>query len=369
MQKNIVNKDLALITLPMKPHREEKIGMIVIPSVADILARRLGAKSYLGVNLLDSYVNRADFINVYYKLLCDMGINFDGIWVDSESKESLLENIKKIIDNGFVKEKTENVLRCPCGVIDMKSGTQNDFVTKRSYVMKDEKPFCSECGEECKVERSKVLVFDTSGLECKSKMVPDRMFKQKVNFHKNLKENGIIVSRARDTKIPTTVNESKYNIDVDFALLTYLACIPENKRIVIGSNHHVYQMYIMDMIEQALGEDKETAYITMPYVKMQKGNEFDLKKELFNMDNNLRETYIFTNAFRIRNTVNYWSMDLLKYFKKIDSTQFEKFYERLTTPIKMEENQTVQSHILSTIKQTDIQKLLHNKRGKNGEER
>ena len=85
MQKNIVNSDMAVITLPMKPHRKEKIGMIVIPSIADVLAKRIGAKSYLGINLMDSYVKRSDFVDDYYNLLYQMDIDVDDIEVDEDS--------------------------------------------------------------------------------------------------------------------------------------------------------------------------------------------------------------------------------------------------------------------------------------------
>ena len=86
MQKNIVNSDMAVITLPMKPHRKEKIGMIVIPSIADVLAKRIGAKSYLGINLMDSYVKRSDFVDDYYNLLYQMDIDVDDVLIDGKSQ-------------------------------------------------------------------------------------------------------------------------------------------------------------------------------------------------------------------------------------------------------------------------------------------
>ena len=248
MQKNIVNSDMAVITLPMKPHRKEKIGMIVIPSIADVLAKRIGAKSYLGINLMDSYVKRSDFVDDYYNLLYQMDIDVDDVWVDTENEPELFSNVQKLIDNGFIKEKKLKVLRCPCGVID------------------------------------------------------------------------ILVSRVRDTKVPVVVNGTKYNIDIDFAALTYLSCFDENQRVIIGSNHHVYQMYMMQLLQQCLGNESENLYVAVPYVRPPADVPFDLKKELFSLSNSSRESYIFGSAFKFKNTVNTWSPDLLKCIGKLNES-------------------------------------------------
>ena len=368
MQKNIVNSDMAVITLPMKPHRKEKIGMIVIPSIADVLAKRIGAKSYLGINLMDSYVKRSDFIDDYYNLLYQMDIDVDDVWVDTENEPELFSNVQKLIDNGFIKEKKLKVLRCPCGVIDMKSGSANDFVTKRSYIMKDNEVYCKECGEKCRDSIEKVLVFNASNIDFKSKTLPSRIAKDQLEFHKRLKDEDILVSRVRDTKVPVVVNGTKYNIDIDFAALTYLSCFDENQRVIIGSNHHVYQMYMMQLLQQCLENESENLYVAVPYVRPPADVPFDLKKELFSLSNSSRESYIFGSAFKFKNTVNTWSPDLLKCIGKLNESEAQRLYEKMTTPITISKDESLEKHVNNAVNKTNIQRMLNEVRNKKDSE-
>lgn len=358
MQKNIINKDMAVITLPMKPHRKEKIGMIVIPSIADVLAKRIGAKSYLGVNLMDSYVKRSDFINNYYDLLYQMNIDVDDVWVDTENEIKLFSNVQKLIDNGFIKEKKIKVLRCPCGVIDMKSGSANDFVTKRSYIMKNNEAYCKECGEKCKDTIEKVLVFNAGNIEFKSNTLPSRIAKDQQEFHKRLKDEDILISRYRDTKVPVIVNGTKYNIDIDFAELTYLSCFDEKQRVIIGSNHHIYQMYMMQLLQQCLGNNAENLYVAVPYVRPPVDVPFDLKKSLFSLNNLSRESYIFGNAFKFKNTVNTWSPDLLRCIGKLNEVESQNLYKKMTTPIAISKGESLERHVNNAVNKTNIQRML-----------
>lgn len=366
MQKDIINDDMAVITLPMKPHRKEKIGMIVIPSIADVFAKRLGAKSYLGINLMDSYVKREDFVTNYYDLLYQMNIDFDSVWVDKEEQETLFKNVQKLIDNGFVKEKNMNMLRCPCGVIDMKMGSENDFVTKRSYEVRNDEIYCKECGKICKCVKENVLVFNSGNIEFKGETIPSRISKEQQEFHQKLKNEDILVSRLRNTNIPVVVNGKKYNIDVDFAVLTYLACFDEKRKVIIGSNHHIYQMYLMELLSKCLGKESENVYVAIPYVKPPKGQDFDLKKELFSLKNQTREAFIFGNAFKFKNNVNSWSTDFLKFIKKLDDEEVDALYKKITTPIKISDGTSLQVHVNNAIKSTNIQRTLnqiHSERG------
>lgn len=368
MQKNIINKDMAVITLPMKPHRKEKIGMIVIPSIADVLAKRIGAKSYLGVNLMDSYVKRSDFVNDYYNLLYQMDIDVDDVWVDTENETELFLNVQKLIDKGFIKEKELKVLRCPCGVIDMKSGSANDFVTKRSYIMENNEVYCKECGEKCRDIVEKVLVFNASNIDFKSKTLPSRIAKDQQEFHKRLKDEDILVSRVRDTKVPVTVNGRKYNIDIDFAALTYLSCFDEKQRVIIGSNHHVYQMYMMQLLQQCLGNNAENLYVAVPYVRPPANVPFDLKKSLFSLNNSSRESYIFGSAFKFKNTVNTWSPDLLRCIAKLNESESKNLYKKMTTPIAMSKGESLEKHINNAVSKTNIQRMLNEVRSEKGNE-
>ena len=368
MQKNIINKDMAVITLPMKPHRKEKIGMIVIPSIADVLAKRSGANSYLGVTLMDSYVKRSDFVNDYYNLLYQMDIDVDDVWVDTENETELFLNVQKLIDKGFIKEKELKVLRCPCGVIDMKSGSANDFVTKRSYIMENNEVYCKECGEKCRDIVEKVLVFNASNIDFKSKTLPSRIAKDQQEFHKRLKDEDILVSRVRDTKVPVTVNGRKYNIDIDFAALTYLSCFDEKQRVIIGSNHHVYQMYMMQLLQQCLGNNAENLYVAVPYVRPPANVPFDLKKSLFSLNNSSRESYIFGSAFKFKNTVNTWSPDLLRCIAKLNESESKNLYKKMTTPIAMSKGESLEKHVNNAVSKTNIQRMLNEVRSEKGNE-
>lgn len=358
MRKNIINGNMAVITLPMKPHRNEKIGMIVIPSLADMFSKRIGAKSYLGINLMDSYINRENFVNDYYNLLYQMNIDFDEVWIDNSNKSKLMENVNKLKEKGYIQEKEMKLLRCPCGVIDMKREGANNFVTKRSYEVKGNEIFCKECGEKCIELIDKVLVFNSGNLEIESITIPTRISKEKREFNRKFKGQDILISRKRDTKNKIDFNGTQYNIDIDFLTLNYLSCFNEEKRIVIGSNHHIYQMYMMELFESCLESKSENLYIAVPYVRTPENYPFDLKSSLFALNDYARALYIFSTAFRFKNTTNSWLTNMYEYFKNMNIEDAKKLYHEMTVPQKMQEGISLRDYVTNSVNNTNIQRML-----------
>ena len=75
-----------IITLPIKSYNEQLIGTLIVPSIAEVMKKKLNIKTTLSVNLLDSFQNREEYYDGFYDLIKDNNIKLDDVWIDSKNK-------------------------------------------------------------------------------------------------------------------------------------------------------------------------------------------------------------------------------------------------------------------------------------------
>ena len=73
--------DTLITTFPMKPLSNIKVGTFTAPLYVDFLSQKLNCKSILSLNLLNSYKKTNDNSNDYLKILNNVGINFDEVFI------------------------------------------------------------------------------------------------------------------------------------------------------------------------------------------------------------------------------------------------------------------------------------------------
>ncbi|EAH3797550.1 hypothetical protein D5Z97_14025, partial [Listeria monocytogenes] len=70
-----------------------KPGLLITPIIADYIAREFQIPSVIALNVLDSYEKRFEYIKPYLKILKEMDIEFNRIWIDEENKNQLTNNL------------------------------------------------------------------------------------------------------------------------------------------------------------------------------------------------------------------------------------------------------------------------------------
>jgi len=94
-----------IVTLPIKVYEKDKIGLLVVPTFAEILKYKTGYETILALNISDSFKDRSQYIERYYNLIKDTNIILDNVWMDSKNKDKLLAEVEKLVNLGYIKEK------------------------------------------------------------------------------------------------------------------------------------------------------------------------------------------------------------------------------------------------------------------------
>jgi hypothetical protein len=80
--------------------------------------------------------------------------------------------------------------------------------------------------------------------------------------------NEIVISRSRETGITITHNNESYNLDIDFLWQVYLSLFPNTEKIVLCSNHQLYQLFMVAMLENCFNTNGKTVCLATPYLNV-----------------------------------------------------------------------------------------------------
>ena len=268
-----------IVTLPMKAYKKEKIGLLVIPLFSEILRSKTGFETTLALNLSDSFEQRYEYLNSYYELIKETNINLDNVWMDTKNKENLLKEIDKLVQLDAIKEKIKKIKRCKCGRVEIDENISKDIRGKCFKNINDEL-YCNSCKEIVESTIEKCLVFETmKDFDVNISAYPKGITKQLKEINKKIIGNDIIISRNRDTGYKYEFNGNTYNIDVDFMWQNYLSTIDNNcEKIVIGSNHTIFAMYMINLIERYKGNNN-VSFIALPHIEGLDNIDFKKFKE------------------------------------------------------------------------------------------
>lgn len=68
-----------IITGPIKPYENMKVGLSVLPTVAEVLQRKTENEATLALNCLDSFTKRSDYMENYLQFIKDNGIKIKNL--------------------------------------------------------------------------------------------------------------------------------------------------------------------------------------------------------------------------------------------------------------------------------------------------
>jgi len=342
-----------IVTLPMKAYKKEKIGLLVIPLFSEILRSKTGFKTTLALNLSDSFEQRYEYIDNYYELIKDTNINLDNVWMDTKNKEKLLKEIDKLVQLEAIKEKTKNIKRCKCGKVEIDENISKE-ITGKCYKNINGELYCNSCKEIAESRIEKCLVFETmKDFDVNISAYPRGISKQLKEINKKIIGNDIIISRNRDTGYEYEFNGNTYNIDVDFIWQNYLSTIDDNcEKIVIGSNHTIFPMYMINMLERYKGNNN-VSFIALPHVEGLDNIDFK------NLDMDSKKMTINFLTSKMKLPSNNWNPQLYNYIEKMHKKQKDKFKEILYEHTPVNEGEGTMQYINRIItNELNFQKVL-----------
>lgn len=332
----------AVLTMPIKPYYNFSLGKMSTPILAESLAKKLGAEFYLVVNMLDSY-NTREFAP-YKTLLENYQIMPDYYWIDSEHKDELISKIYLLIQKGYVYETMKKVVSCNCKKVEI-CYDSIEFINQKDscFEEKNGKYYCKHCQHECFIEYQKVLVFNPANIDKNSLLFYPKFITNDVKtFSNGVAQKEIIISRRRNTGVELLHNQTLYSIDIDFLWELYLSLFEEEEKIVLCSNHQLYQLYMVLLLEKCFDNNTTTIGLATPHVNMH-GSELEQSLEQRILSFKLWELLNFRWNVK-ENKIDY---GLISYLNSMNVTKKQQLYE-----IIMQEDS-------ETISVDNLDKILH----------
>lgn len=248
--------NILITTFPMKPLSNIKVGTFTAPLYVEFLTQKLKCRSALSLNLLSSYKKINDNSKDYLKILSNIGINFDKVFIDYYNREELLNTIDLLFKKKLIIEQTEEFLVCNCAKVDIKYSTINGYTNYDLIESIDGEYYCKDCGNKCKIVKEKrlFLIIDKKYLN-KIKVIPNIYDDNLKKMSESFADNFLVISKKRETGI----KYKNYNIDVDFMWNNYINLFDEKNIIIVTSNKHLMKVFITNYLATVFG--KKIIYI------------------------------------------------------------------------------------------------------------
>jgi hypothetical protein len=299
-----------------------KLGILVPGLVGDFLERRFENTHHINaLNTLDSYKDRGKNLMPYLDSNKRIGVGGD-VWVDSDNKESLYQELQTLIDKGHVQEGIYKIQRCStdCLRVEILDGIEIKSDKNHLISTVENKKCCTVCNHELVVEEKSALVIKFPDTVHPFNVFPSEFQKDINETARKLSGMSMLISRQRDTGIVFQTGQKTYNIDVDFFWLNYLNTISKgvNKIMLIGSNHvRNHLMYITalsNMTNDNENTPKEIKVIMPSYIKAVAGFEEIPSKEYLKEDPNTTRLLVYSSLSWNKDAQ--WATEFLKYIKK-----------------------------------------------------
>lgn len=272
-------EDLIISTLPIKPRKNPIVGMAISPVIVELLGKKLKIHKNLAVNLLHSYNDLFSLLDYNINYFSNYGLEFDRLILDSKNVCKLLEGVEKLISADFIVSRQIEKCMCDCGFVDVPVTAISNYCDGKIYQIQGGKVICNHCHTACKKYKENSLVFDLKSQDFSHDIHMFPFFEKKdiMAFDKNNNIDFHLISKTRNTGYQIMCGSQKYNVDIDALWMNFPQIYDEKRQIYVASNHQLYPIYVMNLINNALNE-KEVFYILNPYLGKSEGLRLDVEK-------------------------------------------------------------------------------------------
>ena len=175
--------DLMITTMPIKPYKKINIGLMIAPTLCDVLGSILNCKKVLAFNLLHSFEDKNIELKKYTDNIENFNIKHNEIIKDIENIEKYLKKIEELYKIGIISIQKGEILRCECNKVEMLKSSVKYNKNGELYYLKDGKIICKFCEKECKKYTQSNLLLDIKEETLKQILIKD--FAEKYNTKQN----------------------------------------------------------------------------------------------------------------------------------------------------------------------------------------
>ncbi len=261
---NINKEDLIISTLPIKPQESTSVGMMIAPTISNVVGDLFECSNFVGINTMNTYKNKDIYIDRYKQDLVSGGLTRGNTIIDENVSEFLLNKVYELVSIGIIKIKKKEKNICNCGMVDCLSHTINN--NGKLYRIDNGYPICNNCNSTAiKVNQSVLCLELISCVDDSIKIFPDFLEKEMKEFSLKYKGLDLLVSKTRDTGYSIILNGESYNIDIDFLWSLWFSLFYQNNQIIVASNHQLFNLYVINYLSK-MTCDKNLIFIATPYL-------------------------------------------------------------------------------------------------------
>lgn len=315
---------LMVSTMPIKPYKNINMGLMIAPTICDVVGNNFKCKKAMAFNILHSYGNNEENLPGYLEKLHSFDINNYIITKDIDYTDKYLEKILELYDKGIIVAKDSTILRCNCGKTEMPKDSIKYKIDGNLYKWDNEKVICKSCNCECKEynEKSLYLHIDPKIID-EISIYPLFLKKDIDDLSKKFADKDILISKNRQDKYYIEIDNKKYYIDIDMLWTFFNQIEDSDNQILIASNHQLYAMFISNYINTIL-KTKSIHYIATPYLS--NGENLDLNEIINSNENPLLKKLIIIYSLKWKyKTVN-WNNGIIQILKRLSNSELEELY-------------------------------------------
>lgn len=319
--------DLMITTMPIKPYDKINIGLMISPTLCDVLGSILNCKKVLSFNLLHSFDDRQKNLKNYIDNIENFEIKYDEIMKDIEIVDQCLNKIEELYSKGVINIKKDKVLRCDCGRIEISKNSLNSNRNGDLYHWENDKIICNCCAKECKEYLQKGLYLSIKDKLCKNiSIIPSFCANETKNLTNKFLYQDILISKNRQNKYYLNIDNQKYNIDIDMIWMMFNQLEESENQILIASNHQLYEMFISNYVNNVLN-NKRVHYIATPYLTNNENINFSEKIFSKNSSSYKKLSIIYNLKWKYK-TSN-WNNGILEILNKLSDDKLNELYDEI----------------------------------------
>ena len=315
-----MKNDFIVSTLPIKPQISTNIGMMIAPTIMQYIGNVFDIEKCMSVNLLHTYSNKKNELQNYINYILQAGITYNMLFRDDMHNNQLIGFIIELLKNDILDVEKRHVIYCECGKIDMLKEAVNE--NGKLYHKVHDKIICNCCNNICKECEEDVLVMKIKEHE-NPLIAPTFLEKELLNIKNQFIGKKLLISKHRNTGFNISVDNRKFNIDIDFIWSNYFKILEPNNQIFIASNHQIYNMFLINYLSK-VSTNKKLYFIATPYIN---GNLAEMKKQ-YELKN-LKEYKMLLLLYNLKwkNKNSNWSDSNFNYLSNISDTKIKNLYE------------------------------------------
>lgn len=328
-------KDVVVSTMPIKPYKNIKTGLVIAPLLCDALSNAISCDKVMSFNLLNSYEDKNVDLDNYINKISDFGINNYQILKDESNASKYLLDVEKLIYMDFINMQKKYVLRCDCGKVQIPKDSIKYNKNGDLYSINDGRITCNICKSECKEYYENNLYLTINNNLARDIMIyPTYLKKDFDNLFNSFFNKSILVSKERENDYFVNVNGQKFNIDIDLLWQMFNMHIKHDNQILIASNHQLYEIFISNYINNIFNK-KRVTYVATPYLT--NNENVDLNKKVDCEENSLRKQLMILYSLKWKYKTINWNNGILEILKKLSNEEIMELYSIINTKPKSNE--------------------------------